>query len=161
MIPPPRRLTPAEELKLLTGLAVQPVLAFAVAFVSFPFVLLDRAGRTLGGGFPSDPTDAALSVALGVGVVAVFMTALVILPAVLWILNRRLVTFTQSLVYGLGFGNLPIVIGTILSQGGYGLAGVVRGMVLGSLVGLTGAAAFWGIAIRGLDSGRDPATGPV
>jgi hypothetical protein len=70
----PRTLTPAQELRLLAGLALQPFLAAGVAFVSFPLVLLDRTGRTLAGGFPSDPTDAAISVALGVGVVALFVT---------------------------------------------------------------------------------------
>jgi hypothetical protein len=63
-------LRPADEVKLFAGLAVQPFLAAGVAFVSFPLVLLDRSGRTLAGGFPSNPTDAAISVALGVGVVA-------------------------------------------------------------------------------------------
>jgi hypothetical protein len=160
-MPSPRRLTSAEELKLLAGLAVQPVLAAVVAFVSFPVVLLDRAGHTLAGGFPSDRTDAAISVALDVAIVVVFMTALVVLPAAFWMLNRRRVTLTQALMFGLGFGNLPIVIGTILTQGGYGLEGVVRGIVFASLIGLTGATAFWIIAIRSQDSSRDPSTGSV
>ena len=56
---------------------------------------------------------------------------------------------------------MPSLIGTILTQGGYGLEGVVRGIVFASLIGLTGSAAFWMIAIRGQDSSRDPATGRV
>ena len=87
-----RTLTPADQLKLFVGLAVQPFLAAAVAFVSFPLVLLDRAGRTLAGGFPSDPTDAAISVALGVGVVALFVTLVGVLPTAVWVAKHRRLT---------------------------------------------------------------------
>ena len=56
-----RTLTPADEMRLFAGLAVQPFVAAGVAFVGFPVFLLDRTGRTLAAGVPSDPTAAAMS----------------------------------------------------------------------------------------------------
>ena len=70
----PRRLSSAEEMRLLAGLFVQPFLAAGLAFIAFPLLLLDRDGRTLAGGYPLDPTDAAVSVAMGAGVVAGVVT---------------------------------------------------------------------------------------
>lgn len=143
-----RTLTPAQELKLLAGLAVQPFLAAAVAFVSFPLVLIDRTGRTLAGGFTSDPTDAAISVALGVGVVALFVTIVGVFPTAVWVVKRHSLTLTQALLFGLGFANLPLVLGIVLTRAGYGPAGVLRGVAFASLIGLTGSAAFWVISLR-------------
>jgi len=157
--PQSRTLTPADELKLFVGLAVQPFLAAAVAFVSFPLVLLDRAGRTLAGGFPSDPTDAAISVALGVGVVALFVTLVGVLPTAVWLAKHRRLTLAQALLIGLGFANSPVVLGTVLTSGGYGAEGALRGLVFASLIGLSGATAFWVISIRGRDLRRDATAG--
>jgi hypothetical protein len=132
-------------MRLLVGLALQPFLAAGVAFVSFP-LLLDRSGRSLAGGFPADATDAAASVAFGVGIVAVFVTVVGVLPAVVWILKRRPITLPLALLFGLAFGNLPVVLGRVLA-GGYGVAGALRGHAFASVIGLTGAAGFWVIAV--------------
>jgi hypothetical protein len=145
-------------MRLLGGLVVQPALAGGVAFVSFPLLLLDRSGRTLAGGFPADPIDAAVSVALGAGIVAFFVTLVGVLPVALWIVRRRRLTFMAALLFGLGFGNLPVVLGTVLI-GSYGPSSLLRGVAFASLIGLTGAAAFWVISIRGRDFSRDPAAG--
>ena len=147
MTPRPRTLTPAQEMKLLGGLAVQPFLAAGVAFVSFPWLLLDRSGRTLAGGFPADRTDAAISVALGVGIVALVVTVAGVFPAAVWMVKRHLVTLTQALLFGLGFANLPVVVGTVLA-GSYGMTGALRVFAFASLIGLTGAATFWRISLR-------------
>lgn len=146
-----RTLTPSEEMRLFGGLVVQPFLASVLAFVSFPVLLLDRAGRTLAGGFPTDQTDAAISVAVGTGIVAFFVTLVCVLPTALWLLKRRQVSLTQALLFGLGFANLPVVFGTVSTGGGYGPEGALRAVAFASLVGLTGAAAFWLISIRGSD----------
>ena len=145
-------------MRLFVGLAVQPFLTAAAAFVSFP-LLLDRSGRTLAGGFPADAADAAVSVAFGVGIVAVFVTVAGVLPAVVWILKRRPITLTLASLFGLAFGNLPVVIGTLLA-GGYGVAGTRRGLAFASVIGLTGAGGFWLIAVRPESQSKSPRRRP-
>ena len=130
--PQPRTLMPAEQMKLFAGLAVQPFLAAAVAFVSFPFVLLDRTGRTLAGGFPADPADAAVSVAFAAGFVAAVVTLVGVLPTALWVVKRRRLTLTQAFGFGIAFADVPVLLGTVLTGGGYGPAGVLRGLMFAS-----------------------------
>jgi hypothetical protein len=142
-----RTLTRAEEMRVFWGIAVQPLLAGALAFLSFPFLLLDRSGRTLAGGFPADVTDAARSVAIGAGLAAVPVTLLGVLPTAVWLMKRRRISLGQALLFGLGFGNLPFAVGSMLA-GTYGVPGFVRGVAFSSLLGLAGAAAFWTIALR-------------
>lgn len=146
-----RTLSSVEQGRLLAALAVQPFLAAATAFFSFP-LLLDRTGRTMAGGFPSDPTDAAVSIAAGVGIVALLVTVIGVWPTALWLVKRRTLTVRQVLGFGLGFANLPIAFGTVLTGGGYGPAGLLRGSVFASVIGVLGAAAFWLIVIRGRES---------
>jgi hypothetical protein len=140
--------TQPSDARLLVGLFVQPFLAAGVAFLSFPFLLLDRSGRTLAGGLTSDPTDAAVSVAVGVGVVALVVTVVGVLPTVLWLTERRHPSLTETLLFGLAFGNLPYVLMAIAAGGTYGFTGFIRGVGFSSLLGLTGAAIFWAIALR-------------
>jgi hypothetical protein len=127
---------------------VQPFLAAGVAVLSFPVLLLDRSGRTLAGGLMPDATDAAVSVALGTGLVALVVTAAGVLPTVLWLTERRRVSLREALLFGLGFGNLPYVLMAIAAGGTYGFTGFVRGVGFSSLLGLTGAATLWAIALR-------------
>jgi ABC-type Co2+ transport system permease subunit len=75
------------------------------------------------------------------------------------VVRRRPLTLIQALLFGLGFANLPVVLGTVLTRGGYGVAGVLRGLAFASLIGLAGTAAFWVISIRGRDISRDPVNG--
>src|SRR5471032_2246915 len=96
----PRTLAWAEEMRLFGGLVVQPVLAGSVAFVIFPLLVLDRSGLTLAGGFPADPTGAAVSVALGTGIVAFFVTLVGVLPTALWVLKLRRLISTETLLFG-------------------------------------------------------------
>jgi hypothetical protein len=77
---PARTLSPAEEMRMLGGMVVQPFVAAGLAFVTFPLLLLDREGQTLAGGFPADVTDAALSVAMGAGIVAGLIVLVGVLP---------------------------------------------------------------------------------
>ena len=151
-----RTLTSGDEMKLFAGFAVQPFLAAAVAFVTFPYVLLDQNGANFKGGFPSDPTDAAISVALGAGIGAFFVTLLGVFPTAVWFVKRRPLPLRHALLFGLVFGNLPVVLGTLLS-GGSGAAGPLRPLVMASILGVVGAAVFWAISIRGRDFSREPA----
>jgi hypothetical protein len=144
----PRTLNSAEEMRILTGSLVQPLLAAGLAFLTFPLLVLDRNGQTLAGGYPSDPTDAALSLAVGTGMVAGMVTLIGVLPTATWVIRRHQLTLKETLVFGLGFGNLPYVLLAAAAGGAYGLPGRVRGIVFASLLGLSGAALFWIIAIR-------------
>lgn len=148
----PRTLTPADAARLALGFVVQPFVTAVVAFFVFFLLMLDGTGRTLDGSFPSSPTDAAMSVAAGTGFLAIFVTLAGVLPTVVWIVRRRPLTFTHALLFGLAFGNLPIVLGALLLGGNWSL---LRTHAFASLIGVTGAAAFWLISIRGRDFSRD------
>ena len=58
----PRTLSSAEEMRVFAGMVVQPFLAAGLAFIGFPLFLLDLERRTLAGGYPSDPTQAARAI---------------------------------------------------------------------------------------------------
>jgi hypothetical protein len=156
---PVRTLSPADELRVLGGLVVQPVLAAGLAFVTFPLLLLDRDGQTLAGGFPADATDAALSAAMGVGIVAGIIVLVAVLPVALWLLKRRGLTLKKTLIFGLVLGNLPYVLFGIAAGGTYGLTGLLRGVTFSSLIGVVGAALFWLISIRPQTHHSTEATG--
>jgi hypothetical protein len=96
-------------MRLFAGVAVQPFLASACAFFMFPVLLLDEHGETLAGGRPADSTEAALSVALVTGVLALFVGFGGAITAVAWRTRRGFVHLGEALLFGLGFGNLPYV----------------------------------------------------
>ena len=150
----PRTLTPSEEVRLFMALLVQPFVAGGLAFLLFPVLLLDRSGRTLAGGFPLDVIDAARSVAIGAAMVA-FAVTLLAAPVALWLMKRRQLSFPDVLLFGLAFGNLPLILGAV-SGGTYGVDGAVRGVAFASLLGVAGAAAFWVIAVRRRRLGGEP-----
>jgi hypothetical protein len=157
MKPSPRTLTPSEELLVAGGLLVQPFLAAVLAFALFPRLLLDRQGQALAGGYPMDPADAAVSVAIGAGIVAGAVTLLGVLPSAVWLVRRRNLTLAETLLLGLGFGNLPYGLMAIAAGGTYGVEGLLRGVAFSSLLGLSGAALFWLIALRSRRRARDQA----
>ena len=97
-----------------------------------------------------------ISIALGAGIVAFFITIVGVFPTALWLLKRRTVTLPTVFLFGLGFGNLPVVLGTVLS-GGSGPAGLLRAHAFGSLLGVTGAAVFWLVSVRGVRDAGSPA----
>jgi hypothetical protein len=142
-----RVLRPEREMRVLVGVAAQPLVAAAVAFLAFPVLLLDGHGQTLGGGAPTSVADAAVSVAVGAGLVALAVTLVGALPTALWLMKRRRVSLPEALAFGLAFGNAPFLIGALLA-GTYGLAGFIRGVAFSSLLGVAGAAVFWWIALR-------------
>jgi hypothetical protein len=141
-------LSSSEEMRVLGGAVLQPLVAGVLAFASFELLLLDRQGQTLAGGYPGDVTDSALSVAIGASIVAGLITVLGALPTAVFLMKRRYVTLTKTLLFGLGFGNLPYFLIAVFAGGTYGIAGFVRGVAFSSLLGLGGAAVFWLIAIR-------------
>ena len=152
----PRTLTPGEEMRILAGIAIQPCLALVVAFVGFRVLGLDPSGATIGG--LSDATQAAVSVAVGTAVVAVVIALVFALPTAVWLTRRHRVSWAVAVLFGLLFGNLPFLAGAVLI-GTYGLDGFLRGMALSSLLGSTGASAFWVIALRRSGPLRDRTAG--
>jgi len=139
-------LSSTDERRVFFGLLIQPPFAAALTFLAFP--LIDATGRPLYGGSTPAPADAALSVALGVGLVATLLTVLCVFPTVVWVMKRTTVTLGRAALIGAMFGNIPVVIGSALA-GNYGLAGAVRASVFGTLLGVSGATLFWALAIRG------------
>ena len=157
---PPRTLTAAEEMRLAAGFIVQPFVAGVMAFVSFPFLLFGEVGSGI-----TDPTGAAISVALGTFLFAIGITLVVAVPIAIWVLKRRDVRFKRALLFGLAIGNLPVAVGAVLSgfqrvvlsaSRPVDLWGSTGAVLFSSLIGVTGAAVFWAISIRGRDFSRDP-----
>ena len=162
----PRSLPPAGEMKVFLGLAVQPVAAALLAFFAFP--LLDYTGRAFGlySGHPIDAVDAAVSVAFGVGIVALVVTVLAALPCFVWLLHRGRITRRNVLMSGALLGNAPsLLFATLLvirgvdrgttprevpMQAVYGPLGAVRLLVFGSFIGVSCAAVFWWLTGRHL-----------
>ena len=133
----PRTLAPADEMRLLGRLAVQPFLAFVLTLIVYPLVFPDR--------YPG----VDIGPALYFGLAAVFITIAFALPTVVWLVKRQPVPLTLSLIAGLAFSNFPVVLA--MAGGGGGL----RMHVFASVLGLVGAAVFWLISIRGRDFSRD------
>jgi hypothetical protein len=159
-------MTPKDEMRVLTGLVVQPLVAALAAFFLFP--LLDYTNRAIGlysGHF--DYIQAARSLAFGAGLAAVFVTLLGALPAIAWLSNRP-VTMSTTLAAGAILGNAPaaILLFLVAVHGDdtpsmydalYGLAGWLRTIAFGTLIGLVCATSFWWIAGRRLSSRPKPA----
>ena len=160
-----RHLSRAGELRVLLGLAVQPFVTALLAFSTFP--VIDYTGRALYIGRPSDPFDAAMSFAVGVGLVGLIVTIFGALPSLLWLLKRGPVSRRQVLISGAVLGNIPsalIVLGLAasrlsdgampeLSQLTYGPAGAIRAIAFGSFIGMASAAIFWWLAGRHIGVG--------
>jgi hypothetical protein len=89
-----------------------------------------------------------MGLAFGVGLVAALITVTCAVPTVGWLADRTTVTLRRATLFGALFGNLPVVVGTLLAPG-YGLVGLLRASVTGTCLGITGAALFWVISIKG------------
>jgi hypothetical protein len=150
-------MTPREEMRVLVGLAAQPLVTAAAAFLLFP--VLDYNTRALGlarGRY--DAMAAAVSVAFGAAFAAVFVTPLVALPCIAWARRRGPLTLGKSLVGGALLGNVPAAAIVVLASinGGWAqpssdwtiVHAVVRALLVvafGAGVGVAGALAFWAI----------------
>lgn len=130
-----RVLRPAEEMRILVGVAVQPFVAAAVGFLAFPVLMRDGHA------------DAAASVAAGAGLAALIVTLVGALPAALWLMKRRRALLPEALALGVAFGNAPFLIGALMA-GVSGVLGVLRGVAFSSLLGIAGAAVFWWVALH-------------
>ena len=148
-VPRWRGTTPAQDMRLLVAFAVQPFVAAAMGFVTYP--LLDYTNRLLDRGVAREPMQAALSIALGAALAAFFVTLCAAVPAAAWFLKRGPLTLRQTLLSGILLGNLPLTLIALLagisgSMNSFTLLDAVRALCFGSLFGLAGAAAFWAIS---------------
>ena len=150
-------MTPKVEMRVLAGLAVQPVAAFAAAFVAFPALIY--TGSAVGnypGAFP-DPTGAAASVAFAAALASVFVCIAGALPAIAWLARRGPLTLAKSLVSGAVLGNMPAAVILILAALTGNLVVPETGPAIdvvrmlptigfGAIVGMACAFVFWMIA---------------
>lgn len=142
-------------LRLLAGLAVQPFVAAGLAYLIAPLIEWSSRSPSSPGG--SDPTEVAVSLAVGAALVAFFVVLLGVGPILIWRVERGPLTRTQVLWWGVAMGNLPGLLGLIV-LGPHDVLNVVRLVSLGSLFGLVGAFVFWVVSIRGTRVER-PVTG--
>ena len=146
--------SPRDQARLTGGFIAMPVVAALVAYVGFP--LVEWSGRPLWGGGQSAP-DAAIAFAAGVAFVAIVVVPVAVVPAVWWLLRRGPVTLEQTLIGGFVFGILPVVtwIAIAVASSGkglsvvYGVAGLIRALLMGSTIGVLCAGAFWIIVTAG------------
>lgn len=145
-------MTPKDEMRVLVGLVVQPIVAGVATFVLFP--LFD------------DRVYGALSMAFATGLAAVFVTLLGALPAIAWC-SRGPVTFTRTAVAGAILGIVPVLVLMLLvALHGEGVTAnsSVTNFILdgsragsfGATIGLVCATVFWWVAGRRLSMTARP-----
>lgn len=126
---------------------LQPLVAALIAFALFPVIQYMLPG----GGSPVDSMDAAVSVAAGAALAAVFVVAFGAVPLFVWMARRGPITLRKTLLAGAALGNLPgVLVAVSLSlnpaaaaSGPAGPAGLARAILLPSIVGTACAAVFW------------------
>jgi hypothetical protein len=84
--------------------------------------------------------------------VAFIVTSVGALPTAVWLAKRRPVSLRESVFWGVGFGNIPMMVGTILT-GSYGVQNFLRGVAFSSVLAVACAAIFWTIALRPREGG--------
>lgn len=138
--------------RVVAGLIAAPLVATLVAYVGFPIV--HWSGEPLYGR-STYSSDAPLAFASGIAIVAIFAVIVFAAPALWWLLRRGPVTLEQTLVAGFVIGTLPYVLLALwISLSGkmgdtYGVPGVIRGLLIGSILGVLSAGGFWIVAATG------------
>ena len=155
-------LTTEREKQMLVGLTVQPFVAAAVGFVLFR--LINYTGGVAGD--TANTLETALGFSVLCGTAASVVTGVVGYPGLVWLLKRSTLTRQQTLLGGLVLGNIPGALVVLalaarhLSRGvaptldnlTYGVAGALRLISYGTVVGVVGAAVFWWLAGRRLNT---------
>ena len=144
----------ASEGRVVFAFFAQPLVVALLAFCLFP--VIEYSGRSLHGGRSVDMLDAAIAVAAGGALAAVFVVGLAAVPAYVWLSRRGTITRKQVVVSGVLLGNLPgviIVSLQALAAGGggshnvsFGVAEALRAALISSLVGAAAALVFWSMA---------------
>lgn len=150
--------------RIWAAFAAVPFADMLAAFVGFPLVLYigGHAGR------PVDPTQAARAFALTSGMLAVAVTLGGAVPAFFWLLKRGTVSLRHLIAVGLVLGNAPfavVVFGFVLPMtvvrwidgtmsqyvvnASTLIAGTLRALLVGCLMGAWSAIVFWFLGVRG------------
>jgi len=159
---------------MVAAYALTPFAAFAFAYVA-EMTLWGHAGSYARGNVVttagSAPSEVALSLAMGAGLIAVFVTVFGLLPLVAWLVGRGPLSLRMVLLLGGRRGIATIALlcllifvshlarGTMPDNPGdlwYGSRAAFRTATEGLFVGMGCAAVFWVVAIRGteVDEGR-------
>ena len=160
-------MTPREEVRLVGGFFLTPIVSGIVGVALFPAILL--TGDWLQSSAPPvmyAPRAAAFGFGMVVAILAVIVTAFGAVPAV-WVLKKSgALSLRQLVVTGAALGNVPLLLmvlvstavqlskGTTLEEIGhqwYGLLGFLRLAVIGTIVGTISSAVFWVVALRKSD----------
>lgn len=150
---PARPFRPQQEMRVFLGFAVQPLVTAIVALILFPAIAL--TDTPLIGAASANPFSAAIGFAVVTGVTGFLVMAFAAIPLFSWLSNHTPLTRGVVLTAGAVLGNLPTGIILVIFLARYGLSpagaaygpfGLLRTLIIGSLIGLSGAAAFWHIA---------------
>lgn len=133
------------------GLLVQPVVAAALAYATFP--VLAYTGGPLYGRTTSDLFGAEIAVAAGAAMLAFPVAFAGALPLFLWLAKRGPISLKLSLLSGIALAN-AVVLPFVVTGTSYGVPGAIRAMAFAAMHGAAGALVFWAIAIRGTSLDR-------
>ena len=148
--------------RIVLGTMLLPIVATVAAFLIHPLVW--PTGPYEGSRW-GDPVDAAQSFAAGVAIVAVVVTAIGAIPATLWLVSTRRISFSSLMLTAVACGNAPFAIsavGTVVfylaGQASWtdvryvvadGPLGLFRATAVGSGLGALCGLAFWLVAVAG------------
>lgn len=149
--------------RLWAAFAAVPFLDALVAFFGFPLVWY-IGGHT---GRPQDPTEAAGSFALLIGLMGLVVTVGGAVPIVLWLMKRGAVSLRELITAGVLLGNVPFVLYVVglvlpltvlhLIRGSMAqhlmplsdlIVGTLRAVAIGSVLGALSSLVFWLLGIR-------------
>ena len=159
--------SPTHTFRLWAAFAILPFVNALVAFVGFPLVWC-MGGHT---GQLADPAQTARAFAIISGFFGLIVTFGGAVPAVLWLMKRGSISLWHLIAVGLVLGNAPFlfyVIGLVLpatiahlAVGAMGqhlmplsslIAGTLRALAIGSVMGTVSAIVLWFLGIRGTDA---------
>ena len=157
----------ARTFRFWAALAVLPFMNGLVAFLAFPLVWY-MGGHT---GQLADPTHTARAFALISGFLGLIVTLGGAVPAVLWLVKRGPISLRHLVAVGLVLGNAPFllylsgfVLPATLAHLAAGtmsqhllplsslVAGTLRALAIGSVMGTVSAIVLWFLGIRGTDA---------
>jgi hypothetical protein len=146
--------------RLLGGFAGAPLTAVVVALVTYDALWYSGL---FSGGAPIDSIDAAGSLGMGVGILAIAMTICSV-PLVAWLNSRGPLSLRKVLLLGAVLGNVPfaiVIIGEVLAHPmretlsgdigrfWYGFTGAVQRVTVGLACGMASGGVFWLVGVRG------------